>query len=165
MHKEGERLNEMITNFLDMQRLKAKLHENNFKPLELRPLFEEVVAIFASPFAKHSIIVRQLQACRRFRVMPNYSTRHLAIFFPTPLNIPLKGVKSFLMHGWKITTVILWVKDEGRGIPSEALDKIFDMFYRVDDTSRQRIAGTGLGLALVKEIVAAHDGQVWVESS
>ena len=57
MHKEGERLNEMITNFLDMQRLKAKLHEYNFKPLAVRPLLEDAAAIFASPSARHSIIV------------------------------------------------------------------------------------------------------------
>jgi len=39
------------------------------------------------------------------------------------------------------------------------------MVYRVDDTSRRKTVGTGLGLALVKEIVSAHNGQVWVESS
>jgi signal transduction histidine kinase len=57
MHKEGVRLNELITNFLDMQRLKAKLYEYNFKPLDVRLLLKEVVAIFAGPSAKHSIIV------------------------------------------------------------------------------------------------------------
>ena len=62
-------------------------------------------------------------------------------------------------------TVTLWVKDEGIGIPSESLDRIFDMFYRVEGTSKRQITGTGLGLALVKEIVCAHKGQVWVEST
>jgi signal transduction histidine kinase len=60
--------------------------------------------------------------------------------------------------------VIVWVTDKGIGIPSESLDKIFHMFYRVDNTTKLRIVGTGLGLALVKEIVTAHNGHVWVES-
>jgi signal transduction histidine kinase len=60
--------------------------------------------------------------------------------------------------------VTLWVKDVGAGIPSEALERIFEIFYRVESPSRRQITGTGLGLALVKEIVAAHHGQVWVES-
>lgn len=60
--------------------------------------------------------------------------------------------------------ITLWIRDEGVGIPPESLDKIFDMFYRVDNTSTRRTTGTGLGLALVKEIVNAHGGRVWVES-
>ena len=59
----------------------------------------------------------------------------------------------------------LWVKDEGIGIPPDLLDKIFEMFYRVDNTSSRQTSGTGLGLALVKDIVLAHGGRVWVEST
>jgi len=65
---------------------------------------------------------------------------------------------------WDDNYVTLWVKDEGMGIPSESLDKVFDMFYRVDNSSSRKTTGTGLGLALVKDIVLAHDGRVWVES-
>ena len=57
-----------------------------------------------------------------------------------------------------------WVKDQGIGIPPESLERIFEIFYRVETPSRRQITGTGLGLALVKEIVSAHHGQVWVES-
>jgi signal transduction histidine kinase len=39
------------------------------------------------------------------------------------------------------------------------------MFYRVEDPSRRQVTGTGLGLALVKEIASAHNGQVWAEST
>ena len=60
---------------------------------------------------------------------------------------------------------MLWVKDEGIGIPPEALDKVFDRFYRVDNTVRRSTSGVGLGLALVREIVSAHGGRVWVEST
>jgi signal transduction histidine kinase len=49
--------------------------------------------------------------------------------------------------------------------PSEALDKVFDRFYRVDNTARRSTGGVGLGLALVREIVSAHGGRVWVEST
>jgi signal transduction histidine kinase len=44
-------------------------------------------------------------------------------------------------------------------------DKIFEKFYRLDNTDRRTIGGTGLGLALVREIVTAHSGRVWVESA
>jgi two-component system sensor histidine kinase VicK len=60
---------------------------------------------------------------------------------------------------------ILSVKDRGIGIPRESLEKVFDMFYRVQITSKHHATGTGLGLALVKEIAETHKGQVWAEST
>lgn len=60
--------------------------------------------------------------------------------------------------------VILSVSDEGMGIPSENINKIFERFYRVDKARTRKLGGTGLGLAIAKEMVEAHGGQIWVES-
>ncbi|MFP4344892.1 MAG: histidine kinase N-terminal 7TM domain-containing protein [Anaerolineales bacterium] len=56
------------------------------------------------------------------------------------------------------------VEDTGIGIPPADLPYIFDKFYRVKNEKTDEIAGTGLGLALVKSIVEIHNGQVWVDS-
>ncbi len=55
-------------------------------------------------------------------------------------------------------------KDEGLGIPEDALPNLFQQFYRVDNSDRRRIGGTGLGLAIVQEIVKAHGGEISVSS-
>ncbi len=60
--------------------------------------------------------------------------------------------------------VLVWVADQGVGIPPEALPKLFSKFFRVEHHETRHIGGTGLGLALVKEIIEAHHGSVWVES-
>lgn len=56
------------------------------------------------------------------------------------------------------------VEDTGVGIPPEELGRIFDKFYQVKQRSCSDISGTGIGLAIVKEIVALHGGKVWAES-
>ena len=59
---------------------------------------------------------------------------------------------------------IITVRDQGIGIAEEEHSRIFDRFYQIDGSAARRYGGTGLGLALVREIVEAHDGWVRVES-
>lgn len=56
------------------------------------------------------------------------------------------------------------VSDTGRGIEPEALPFVFERFYRADASRDRETGGAGLGLSIVKQIVAAHGGKVWVAS-
>ena len=66
------------------------------------------------------------------------------------------------------STGILWVlfevKDNGNGIPPEQLHKIFDRFYRVDESRNFQISGVGLGLAIVKRLADLQHLKILVES-
>ena len=62
-------------------------------------------------------------------------------------------------------TVIFYVKDEGIGIPSHELARIFEKFYRLDPQMTRGIGGTGLGLYICSELVHRMGGNIWVESS
>ena len=61
-------------------------------------------------------------------------------------------------------TVLLEVADNGPGIPAREQKRIFDKFYRGEDPLQRTIEGTGLGLAMVKHIVAGHGGKITVAS-
>jgi two-component system sensor histidine kinase GlrK len=56
------------------------------------------------------------------------------------------------------------VADTGRGIPSESLPYIFERFYQSPTQARNKIPGSGIGLALAKKVVEAHGGRIWAES-
>jgi len=60
--------------------------------------------------------------------------------------------------------VEVFVQDDGPGIPPEALERVFERFYRVDKARAREQGGTGLGLAIVKHIVQSHGGRVWATS-
>lgn len=60
--------------------------------------------------------------------------------------------------------VKLSVRDSGIGIPADKLERVFDTFYQVDNSSTREYGGTGLGLSIVKSYVEAHGGEVWVDS-
>ncbi|MFE4105376.1 MAG: hybrid sensor histidine kinase/response regulator [Almyronema sp.] len=61
--------------------------------------------------------------------------------------------------------LFITVRDEGRGIPQDKLQSIFERFQQVDASDSRKKGGTGLGLAICRNIVEQHDGHIWAESS
>ena len=60
--------------------------------------------------------------------------------------------------------VRLSVQDDGPGIPEDQLDRLFDRFYRLEDSRSRDVGGAGLGLSIARGIVDAHGGRIWLES-
>jgi len=60
--------------------------------------------------------------------------------------------------------LLVAVQDTGSGIAPEDLPHVFDRFYRADKSRSRTSGGSGIGLAIVKQLVEAHGGQVWAES-
>jgi signal transduction histidine kinase len=62
-------------------------------------------------------------------------------------------------------SITVKIADQGIGLPEDKVSRIFERFYQVDGTSRRRFGGAGIGLAIVKRIIDAHKGEIWVESA
>jgi signal transduction histidine kinase len=61
--------------------------------------------------------------------------------------------------------MIISIKDKGFGIPQDEIPNLFKKFYRIKSEASRGIRGTGLGLYIVKQMVEAHQGKIWVEST
>jgi signal transduction histidine kinase len=76
---------------------------------------------------------------------------------------PEKGVIRVSAESLR-ESILFKVKDNGIGIASENLDKIFEPFYQEEQTMYRNYGGTGLGLTICKGIVESQGGKIWVES-
>jgi PAS domain S-box-containing protein len=84
----------------------------------------------------------------------------------TPNSVRVASPKELLRTPNALSSSILFsITDQGRGIPAEKLELIFEQFQQVDVSDSREKGGTGLGLAICKNIVQQHGGQIWAEST
>jgi signal transduction histidine kinase/ActR/RegA family two-component response regulator len=164
MVREGKRLNALLNDFLEADDAGHGRLRVAPRPTDLRAVLEHAVtAAGADPqrpvrLALDAQLPWVLADPDRTQQLVGNLISNARKYSPAGGPIDLSAV---LLDGM----VHVAVADQGLGIPAEALQHLFDPYYRVDSTSRQDIRGTGLGLAIVKGIVEAHGGQVGAESA
>ena len=73
-------------------------------------------------------------------------------------------IKAKIVQFQSKTKIKIEIKDDGKGMASDQLERIFERFYRVNREQSKKLGGTGLGLSIVKHIVLAHSGNIIVKS-
>jgi len=165
LYTETERLYELVDNFLYLQRRSAQKSSQHFGLVHIEPLIRETTALFGPASPKHRLTVSapsDLPPVRGdfeelHRVFNNLVSNAIK-YSPEGGDVSVEACKD-------AETIIITVRDEGIGIPTRYREKIFERFFRVDNTDSRLFGGIGLGLSLVKEIIDAHGGRIWVEST
>lgn len=165
MHQEATRLTTLITDFLDLQRMAAGGHPYVFGPVDLDPLLREATAVFSVENARHPFQLAVQAPLPLVQADPNRVRQVLRNLLSNAVKYTPGGGTVSVGARREGAEAVVWITDRGIGIPAEALPKLFTKFFRVDNTATRQIGGTGLGLALVKEIIDAHQGRVWIEST
>ncbi|MBL4700612.1 MAG: PAS domain S-box protein [Phycisphaeraceae bacterium] len=164
IHDETHRLNKLINDFLDIRRMEACSQSYDFTHLQLAPLIEQVTLQFkqtAGSF-KWSIQIPQglpsvyADRDRIHQILTNLLSNAVK-FTPQKKAIAI-GARQ------QGSSVVIWVKDDGPGVPKQDQAFLFDKFYQATVSDQHKLQGSGLGLSIVKEIVNAHEGRVWLES-
>jgi PAS domain S-box-containing protein len=165
IHNESLRLTDLINDFLDLQRIEAGRQTYDFEDLALPPLLREAVTVFSSGDGQHQLLIDAPDSLPLVRVDTARLRQVLTNLLSNAMKFSPQGGAVTIGARVEGDALKVWVKDQGVGIPSEAQQHLFSKFFRVDNRDTRSIGGTGLGLALVKEIVKAHGGRVWVEST
>ena len=157
---------ELVKNLLNLAKLEAGTLVYRHEPVPLAPLIRECVETFATAADAKRIAITIEVADDLIEVMGDRENLKTAV-----RNLIGNAVK-YTGEGGAVTVtanrsgdaVEVAVRDTGIGIPKEALAHVFDKFFRVDDERTRWITGSGLGLALTRQIVEKQGGWITVES-
>ncbi|MCI0495409.1 cell wall metabolism sensor histidine kinase WalK [candidate division KSB1 bacterium] len=166
--KESNRLGNLINKFLDISRIESGKSQVHKTMVNLGDVIESVLEMNMYLAERKGM---QVDLNIPEELPPVFVDRQM--IGEVILNLFSNAVK-YSPQGKRIAIdveenndeQIVRIIDEGYGIPEKSLNKIFEKFYRVPDNEHtQEVTGSGLGLALVKEIVELHDGLVSVDSA
>ena len=163
----ADRLSRLIGELLNASRIEAGRLELNLQPLDLGKLVTEVLERFHLEASSYRLVAQlpprklvvQADSDQVERVLLNLLTNAIK-FSPENGTVTVKARWIEALPG-----VMISVTDQGRGIPPEHLDHVFDKFYRAGDDLVRKTNGVGLGLYICKSIVERHGGRIWVEST
>lgn len=169
---ELRRLNRLITDVANTSRLDAELALQKTVPIDVRMILKQVVDTLRSTIenGQHHIALEIQDAPPRttaFIVNAHEINlgRVMTNLLDNALSFSPKGGAVTVRASTQGESIEIAVSDEGPGIPSESIDKIFERFYS-DRPQSDRTEGknSGLGLSISREIVTAHGGHIWAEN-
>ncbi|MFZ4655534.1 MAG: ATP-binding protein [Caldilineaceae bacterium] len=171
IEEEADRLEALINNLLDVSRIQASGLRLDYADVNLERLARKVVEAYRTQTTEHQLEVDFPAALplvwgdeERLRQVLTNLVSNAIKYSPQGGLIRIGGWLEQPEGAADHTRVVLYIADQGIGIPTADLPKIFDRFYRVDSSLRRSTAGAGLGLYLAKAIVEAHGGQIWAHS-
>ncbi|SEN28722.1 Signal transduction histidine kinase [Stigmatella aurantiaca] len=165
VRRSALRLYKMVNTLLDFSRIEAGRAEAHYVPVDLSAVTRNLASAFQS--AVESAGLRLVVECPP---LPEPLYVDPEMWEKVVLNLLSNAVK-YTYEGeirlglrWQESHVVLTVEDTGVGIPEEELPRVFERFYRVRVTQGRSHEGTGIGLALVQDLVKLHGGSISVES-
>ncbi len=160
-HTSTERLVRLINDILDLEKLDQGRLELRLREAGLDEIVERALAAVTPPSTMHLDVVVEPLTVRvdvdRVEQLVVNLVGNAVKFSPPTSRIEVRSVR-------RDAGVELRVTDEGRGVPEDQHERIFERFAQVDSSDARELGGTGLGLAISRQIAEQHGGHLWVES-
>lgn len=164
-HRNALRLLKLVNSLLDFSRIEAGRLQAHFKPVDLSQLTMDIASNFRSATDRAGLQLR-IEASK----LPEPIYIDQEMWEKIILNL-ISNAFKFTFDG-EISVSVDWtgegarveVRDTGIGVPSKELPRLFERFHRVQGAKGRSFEGTGIGLALVQELVRMHGGTISVAS-
>ena len=172
----SDRLMRLVNDILDLERLESGKVELVMEPCQVASLMQQAVDGVQAIADQSTITLSVTSLSATLWAAPDAIIQALINLLSNAIKFSASGDTIWLTaeltngeaetQNSKLPSSILFsITDQGRGIPADKLELIFEQFQQVDVSDSREKGGTGLGLAICKNIVQQHGGQIWVESS
>ena len=164
-HRNALRLLKLVNSLLDFSRIEAGRVQATYVPLDLSRLTQDLTGVFESAMEKGGL---QYRVALQDLGQPVWVDRDM--WEKIVFNLLSNAFKFTLAGSVTVTLAAvdgmarLSVADTGSGIPEAELPRVFERFHRIEGTPGRTYEGTGIGLALIQELVRLHGGSIAVHS-
>ena len=165
VHRNGLRLLKLVNTLLDFSRIEAGRVQAHYQPTDLAKFTSDLASIFRSAIERSGMQLKvdcnpidepvYVDRSMWEKIVLNLLSNAFKFTFDGTISVAMRKVED---------SVEVVVRDTGCGIPDGELPRLFERFHRVEGTKSRTHEGTGIGLALVQELVRLHGGTVNVES-
>ena len=163
--EKAERLEDLINEFFDITRFNLSHLELEKQTVDLSRMLQQVVSEFEPMLAEEQLTCTlDLPARMDYPCDPDKLARVFDNLLRNACHYSTPGTEVQISGAETDTSIVLTFHNEGRTIPPEKLERIFDQFFRLDSSRATRTGGAGLGLAIAKEIVELHGGTISARS-
>lgn len=166
INRHSDELVHMVNDLLDISRIESGKVNMNMETLELKYIADKVADLLSEQLKTKNIAFTSdiPEDCDKILADRSQIERVFINLVGNALKFTPENGKISINAHRSGRVIQINVTDTGFGIPEDSQEKLFEEFFRVENTINQEVKGTGLGLALVKHIIEAHQGRIWVKS-
>lgn len=163
---KAERLEDLINEFFDITRFNLSHIELDRRPTDLTRMLEQVISEFGPMLAEqHLTCHADLPPRLEYDCDPDKMARVLDNLLRNACHYSTPGTQVDITARKEEDGIVLTFHNFGHTIPPEKLDRLFEQFFRLDESRASRTGGAGLGLAIARQIVELHGGTIQAESA